>query len=80
MPDLVLRKLASLFVDAFEIGSRKAERDVGDLVCQKFGFSLEALEQEFRGIGSAGLTDEQQKQLRERVSEQLASAQGHWKR
>ncbi len=60
--------LASLFVDTFELGFRKAERDVADEVCAAFGIDLNAFERKWEGRDDA-----QHSRLRADVSEQLAS-------
>ncbi len=42
-----LVELAELFVTVFEVGARKAERDVADEVCADFDLDLRSLETEF---------------------------------
>jgi hypothetical protein len=49
-----IMRLATLVASAFEAGSRKAERDVLDEICNDYGLSLDKLEQSAtRGLGAA---------------------------
>jgi len=50
-----VRKLAELFVEVFEVGTRKSERDVADEVLEAFGISLKEIEKDIglkNGIAS----------------------------
>ena len=67
-----LTKLADLVVEVFEVGTRKAERDVADEVCSKFGIDLESLEQRLGMTQSAASTAKIRKQLRSDVARSLA--------
>lgn len=65
-------RLATLVVDTFELGARKAELDVGDELCGRFGIILTQLEDGYRSPSGGPLNDEQRRRLREEVARQLA--------
>src|SRR4051812_26157024 len=69
-----LKRLARLFADAFELGTRKAESDVGDEVCAHFGIALRTLEDNCRSAWRRGLSEAKQAELRQKVSDLLAES------
>jgi len=71
-PKAELLRLASLFVDTFEIGTRKAEQDVGDDICRRFGIALDEVEMRHRSLWRTTLTDSQRGRLRRDVASLLA--------
>ena len=74
--DSEVQRLARLFVDNFEVGNRKAESDIADAVCARFGIDLSSIEQHVRRehLGRARARERLRSQLAQLLSERAGSA------